>query len=173
MTISVKVPVNYTAAELLSIKRRGQTVEHRRDGGAAHFAKHNTNPRLKMRIVVQVRQRRRYVKRCRLAIIVSSYVILKLGMSMGQLIIVMNALEARDVNSPPWVSYDPSNPVWNTHANNKVTIWKLQSLVQPLHRHRRKWMGWLNGVYFFSPEMELARSERCVSMAYDIGFSGS
>src|ERR1700731_4809579 len=72
----------------------------------------------------------------------------------------------------PWVSYDPSNPVWNTHANNKVTLWKLQSLVQPLHRHRRKWMGWQNGVYFFSPEMELAKSERRVSMAYDICFSG-
>ena len=53
-----------------------------------------------MRIVIQVSQRRRYVKRCRLAIIVSSYVILELGMSVGQLIIVINALEARNVNSP-------------------------------------------------------------------------
>jgi hypothetical protein len=53
-----------------------------------------------MRIVIQVRQRCRYVKRCRLAIIVSSYVILELGMSMGQLIIVMNVFEARHVNSP-------------------------------------------------------------------------
>ena len=125
-----------------------------------------------MRIVIQVRQRRRHVKRCRLAIIVSSYVILELGMSMGQLIIVMNVFEACHVNSS-WVSYDPSNPVWNTHANNKVTLWKLQSLVKPLHRHRRKWKRWQNGVYFFSPEMELARSERRVSMAYDICFSGS
>ena len=52
-----------------------------------------------MRIVIQVRQRRKHVKRCRLAIIVSSYVILDFGMSMGQLIIVMNVLGERRVNS--------------------------------------------------------------------------
>jgi hypothetical protein len=39
-------------------------------------------------------------KRCRLAIIVSSYVILELGMSVELLINVMNAFEARHVNSP-------------------------------------------------------------------------
>ena len=75
-----------------------------------------------MRIVIQVRQRRRHVKRCRLAIIVSSYVILDLGMSMGQLIIVMNVLGERHVNSPRGYQMDPSNPVGNTHANNKVTL---------------------------------------------------
>ena len=72
-------------------KEAGANSERRCDGGAintAHFAKHNTNLHL-----IQVRQRCRYVKRCRLAIIVSSYVTLELGMSMGQLIIVMNVLK--------------------------------------------------------------------------------
>jgi hypothetical protein len=69
-------------------------------GGAADFAKHSTKSAAEMRMVIQVRQRRRHVKRCGLAIIVSSYVTLELGMSMGRLINVMNVFEARHVNSP-------------------------------------------------------------------------
>jgi hypothetical protein len=53
-----------------------------------------------MRTVIQVRQRRGHVKRYRLAIIVSSYVILELEMSMGQLISVIDVLDTRHINSP-------------------------------------------------------------------------
>lgn len=41
-----------------------------------------------------------------LAIIVSNYVILELGISMELLINVVSAFEAPSVNSSPWVSYD-------------------------------------------------------------------
>lgn len=101
----------------------------------------------------------------------SSYVILELGISTELLINVVSAFEAPSVNSSRGYHMILQIPIGDTHTNNKVTLWKLQSLVEPLHGYRRKWnRGW-NDVYFFSPEMELTMSEKRLSMAYDICLS--
>jgi hypothetical protein len=68
------------------------------------------------------------VKICRLAIIVQCYAMLELGVPLQQFNTVVS--EAHCADSSPWVSYDPSNSVWNTRNNNKATLWKLQMLIK-------------------------------------------
>src|ERR1700761_2118057 len=95
-------------------------------------------------------------KDARPAVIVSSYILFELGISTELLINVVSAFEAPSVNFIRGYHMILQIPIGHTHTNNKVILWKLQSLVGPLHGYRRKWNRRWKDVYFFSPEMELA-----------------